>query len=238
MVSTTSFAQKTSNTENLFLVNMSYSLQLPQADLKARFGQNLAAGIGAEYITGKNNLILGLHTDVLFGTQVLEDVIGSLRNDEGNIIANDRGVVEVLLRQRGLHIRGQVGKIFPVSERNRRSGIRLTLGAGFLQHKVRIQDEPQRFVPQLDDTYKKGYDQLTNGLAISQFVGYQFRSLDGRINLHLGVELVEGFTKNRRSFNFDSMMRDDDQRIDMLLGFKLNWSLPIYFQSTGEDIIY
>ena len=144
----------------------------------------------------------------------------------------------ILLRERGLHINGHIGKIFPLSDKNRRSGIRVTVGAGFLQHKVRIQDDPQRLVPQLLDDYRKGYDRLTNGFALSQFVGYQIMSLDGRLNVYLGVEFIEGFTQNRRSLNFDTMLQDTDKRFDMLLGFKLNYSLPFYLNSSPDDIIY
>ncbi len=231
-------AQTARNKGNLITVNAAYSLQLPQGDMQDRFGQNLAAGLGVDYITAKSNIILGVHGDFLFGANVKEDVIASLRNDEGNIIANDKGITDIVLRQRGLHLNAHVGKIFALSKRNKRSGIRFTVGAGLLQHKVRIQDEPQRFVPQLSQEYKKGYDRLSNGLALSQFLGYQWISLDGRMNLHLGVEVIEAFTKSRRSFNFDTMMPDDTQRFDMLLGFKLNYSLPFYLSKSADDIIY
>lgn len=231
-------AQKNRSESNVFLVNISYSFQLPLADMEDRFGQNLAAGLGVDYITAKHNFIFGLQSDFLFSSNVKEDVLASLRNDEGNIIATDKGISNVLLRERGLHLNAHIGKIFALSEKNKRSGIRFTLGAGLLQHKVRIQDEPQRFVPQLSKEYKKGYDRLTNGLALSQFLGYQMMSLDGRLNLYLGVEFVEAFTKNRRSFDFDTMMQDDTKRLDMLLGFKLNYSLPFYLDSSPGDIIY
>ena len=59
------------------------------------------------------------------------------------------------------------------------------------------------------------------------------------INFTLGVEAIQGFTQNRRSFNFDTQMQDTAMRLDALLGAKLTWTLPFYLGSDrSEEIIY
>jgi hypothetical protein len=72
------------------------------------------------------------------------------------------------------------------------------------------------------------YDRLTNGLCLSQFLGYTNFSNSRRINFYAGLEFMEGFTKNRRNYNFDTAMKDDASRLDFFLGFKLGWIIPLY----------
>lgn len=235
-----SFAQNTArlNEGNAILVNFSYGYQIPSADLRERFGNNGNIQTGVEYLT-KSNFIFGINGGLLFGSIVKQDVLAGLRTQEGFIIANDRQPADIQLRQRGWYAGGLVGKLFSLDPNNPRSGIRIALGAGLLQHKIRIQDEPQRVVAPLDREYKKGYDRLTNGLAISQFIGYQLLSVDRRLNFTLGVEAIQGFTQNRRAFNFDTQMQDTAMRLDVLFGGRITWTLPFYLGSEGSsEIIY
>ena len=39
---------------------------------------------------------------------------------------------------------------------------------------------------------------------------------------------MEGFTQNRRDWNYTEMMKDDKQRLDLLFGLKVGWMLPLY----------
>lgn len=220
------------------LINLSYAYQIPSADLSSRFGNNFNLGLNTEYITSKSNLIFGLEGSFIFGNQVKTDVIANLRTPEGWILANDGTVAEILLRQRGFYIGGLVGKIFSLSKSNPRSGIRITLGAGLLQHKIRIQDDPTRDVSALSDVYKEGYDRLTNGLALNQFIGYQLLSQNRRINFYIGLELTEGFTRSRRNFNFDTREAENQNRFDFLYGFRAGWVLPFYFGEGSDEIFY
>jgi hypothetical protein len=134
----------------------------------------------------------------------------------------------------GLHI----GKLFSIGLSNPRSGIRLGLGAGLLQHKIRIQDDPFKSVPQLSGEYKKGYDRLTNGFTITETVGYQVLSKNRRINLFAGFEFTQAFTQNRRDYNFDTMEKDENPRLDLLSGFRVSWILPFYFGKEADEIYY
>ncbi len=233
------YAQNTElNKGHGILLNFTFGGQLPGSDLADRFGPNLSIGSGIEYLTEKNNLIFGLEGHYLFGSDVKEDVLASLRTPEGEIIGNDKSYADIQLRERGLYIGALVGKLFSVSEKNPRAGLRVALGAGLLQHKIRIQDDPFRAVPQLLDDYKKGYDRLTNGLALRQFIGYQILSANRRTNFYIGLECTQGFTQSRRDFNFDTRMQDTARRLDLLFGIHAAWVLPFYFGKTASEIYY
>ncbi|HXH20060.1 MAG TPA: hypothetical protein VNJ07_13360, partial [Chitinophagales bacterium] len=91
----------------------------------------------------------------------------------------------------------------------------------------------------LNKEYRKGYDRLTSGFMLSQFIGYFF--LDAkkkRINCYAGIEVQEGFAKNRRSWNFDEKRRDDSLRNDILISIRLGWIIPFYRTQTEKYYYY
>ncbi len=223
------------NLGNVIALNFQFGAGVPAGDLSDRFGTTISIGTGMDFITEKNNLIFGWKGDFHFGNTVKENILGNLA-PEGFIFGNSLSAATELRRaQRGFYLGAHIGKIFPLSATNSRSGIRFTLGAGLLQHKIRLQQDPSNFVNQIAGDYAKGYDRLTNGLALRQFVGYQLLGNNKLVNFTVGLEFIQGFTQNRRSFNFDEMRADTDKRLDLLIGVKVGWTLPFYIgESTGE----
>ena len=122
---------------------------------------------------------------------------------------------------------GKIGKLFSMSSVNPNTGFTVLLGAGFLQHKIQIEDLNST-VPQFDGEYRKGYDRLSSGLAFTQFIGYTHLSLNRRINFYIGIEAVQAFTKGRRSTNFNTQTNGTNSRTDILFGPRVGWILPIY----------
>ena len=230
--------EKGFNHGDALLIHFYYSGHVPAGDMADRFGGSFMPGAGIDYQTDKGNLILGAEFGYLFGGTVKEDVLAPIRTPEGYIIGEQGGYSDIQLRERGIYLGGHVGKLFPVSEKNHRSGIRVTLGAGVLQHKIRVQDDPSQKAPQLADDYKKGYDRLSNGLALRQFIGYQHLGNEGRINFYAGLDLVQGFTQNRRSYNFDAFAQDTAKRTDLLIGIRVGWTLPFYIGRDPSEIYY
>lgn len=211
------------------LTNFSYAVNWTGGDLADRFGQHFSVGFGGEIITGKSNLLIGLQGQFIFGQKVRTDVLSNLRSPEGFIFGNDKNIADTQLRQRGFYVGASLGKIFPFNETNPRAGIKVQVSGGLWQHKIRIQDDPSRSVPQLEGDFKKGYDRLTNGLAFTPFVGYQLLSPDGRLNFFVGLEGMIGFTAGRRDFNFDTRTTDNESRVDFTYGLRVGWILPFYF---------
>lgn len=226
------------NVGNVLQVQLAYGAQMPGGDLADRFGYNFSIEGGLEWMTAKGNWTLGLHGQYLFGNRVKTDVLAALRTDEGYIIGNDRSPADIFLRERGLYLGLRAGKLIPLGGANARSGIKVAIGAGLLQHRIRIQKDPLRSVPQLQGDYRAGYDRLTNGPALHQFIGYQLLSRDGRINLYAGLEFFQAFTQNRRLVNFDTRTGEPGNRLDLLSGLRLGWILPFYSGKEADEIYY
>lgn len=230
------YFEERSNEGGVVLADFTYSVHLPAADLADRFGTHYSVGGKVEYLTAKDYLI-GLQSHFIFGSKIKEDVLAPLYNEAGFIFGSNGGVAELQLRQRGLYIGGHVGKVFRLNKAQR-SGIRATIGAGLYQHKIRVQDDPLVFIPFLSDEYKKGYDRLTNGLGLTQFVGYQYLGRKRRLNFLAGIELTQGFTQSRRSFNYDTREVDTASRFDFSVGFQIGWVLPFYIGENADAIEY
>jgi hypothetical protein len=212
------------------LVQATYSFQIPGRDLSKRFLNNNAIGLGYLYKTNKN-WFWGADGFFMFRDTIKEtSIFDSIKNSDGNIIDGNGIFAEVHIYERGFHMGFKGGKLIPVGGPNPNCGIILLGGVGFLQHKIRIENKDNA-APQIIDEYKKGYDRLTNGLALSQFIGYMYLGSSRLINFYAGVEFVEAWTQNRRSYNFDLMGPDNTKRTDLLYTIKVGWIIPLYKRS-------
>lgn len=204
---------------------------LPGGDLADRFGNDISAGAAVDLITD-HNLFIGAEAYYYFGQQVWEDPLDPIRNPDGSIIGRDLAFASVSLRNRGWYFGGRVGKLFPVGRRSR-TGIRAAIGGGWMQHKIRVQDDSES-VTQLTGDYIKGYDRLTGGPAISQFIGWQKLAEDRRSNFYIGLEFHQGFTNTLRDWDFAERRKLDDNRIDLRFGIRAVWTLPLYIGKPQE----
>lgn len=227
----------TSNEGPVLALPLTYAIQWPGGDLADRFGSNFNTGTGLQLFL-KSNWMMEVEGQLLFGQSVIPDVLAPLRSPEGYIFADDGGPANIALRERGFWLGASIGKLIPLFPGNKRSGLRFSLGAGLLQHKIRIQDDPQAYVPALRPEYKKGYDRLSNGLGLKEFIGYQHFSLNRRVNFYAGLEFMQGFTQSRRDWNTDEMATDNASRLDLLFGIRLGWILPFYLGDGGEAVYY
>lgn len=211
----------------LVAVNASYAQQFPGGDLAERFGTNNNIGVGA-WRKLPNNITLGAEGGFIFGNRVIEPgILGNVINSAGQVLDQDGVMADVFLFERGWSAFATVGRIFPLFGPNPNSGLHVKFGGGYLRHKVRVQTQ-QNVVPQLEEEYLEGYDRLTAGPAALTYLGYQHFGNKGRINFHIGVELIVGATRPLRAFNFDTEQYNKAQRLDLLSGLRLGWTLPIY----------
>lgn len=222
-------------TINAKLLSFSYALQAPAGDMADRFGPNNNLGVSF-YFKLSHNYLLGVEGNYLFGGSIREDtILNYLYTQSGGLIGTDGFYETVFLFERGTAFWGKFGKIIPVFHSNPNSGLTLLAGAGFLQHRIKL-SSPNETLPYVLNEYAKGYDRLTNGFALSQYVG--FTHLDKRklVNFTIGLEAMEGFTQSRRDWNFDQMKKDSAKRLDVLIGLKIGWILPFY--GSGEERVY
>jgi len=206
---------------------------IPGAEMHQRFGGHFGIGTGYRYKFA-SNVSVGISGQFLFGDQVKENgILSGIATDDGFLISQTGQPAVVNLFMRGFRGQVSVGKIFPWFGPNENSGLDVRLGVGVLSHKIRIQDEHNN-TPQVLEEYAKGYDRLTSGMMLNQYIGYNHTGNNQRINFSLGFVFSEAFTKNRRTWNFDVNAPLDQSRFDSQVGVQLIWYIPIYKRAPRE----
>jgi len=225
------------NLDGAVLVNLGYGPFASAGDLGDRFGGGWSIDGGATWMPKNSNLEFGFRVQYGFGTQLKEDVLSGLRTREGFIIGNQRSPADIQLRQRQLFIGPAAGYTLALGK-NKRAGIHLKTSLGYFFHRIRLQEDVVQVVPQLRDDLLPGYDRLTGGFAVHQFLGYQQLALDRRLNFYLGGEVMAGFTKALRNFDIPTgAPPSSDGRTDIVLGVKAGLIIPLYF-GEGREIFY
>ncbi len=217
-------------------ISFTYAHQFPGGDLGQRFGPN--SNVGAMFhIKDTKNRFWGFEATYLFSNNVTQPgLMQNLITSNNEIIANTGEIAEVLIQQRGWLITTNAGKLFPLRRSNPNSGILVKAGGGLMMHRIRLETQ-MHTVTQLEDEYLKGYDRLTYGFTLQQFVGYFHMSANRFANFFIGLESYQGFTRGRRSWNFDTQDVDDQPRFDLLVGLRAGWCIHIY-KRTGRDFYY
>ncbi|MBP6977454.1 MAG: hypothetical protein PHD61_06510 [Bacteroidales bacterium] len=211
---------------------------LPGGDIADRFGPNFTTG-GEFYVKTRKNFLIGAEGNFLFGNTVKneEEVLGPLLTDKGWVIDQYGSPADVFLYERGFSVLLKLGKIVPLFGPNPNSGLQFSLGGGYLQHKIRIENI-EGTVPQLLGDYKKGYDKLSGGFALSEFVGYIHYGNNRRINFFAGIELQQAWTSPMRPYDFNLMKKDTSGTLVLLYGIKAGWMIPFYRKSSAGYYYY
>jgi hypothetical protein len=218
-------------------VTVGYGYSTPGGDLANRFGNNGSIEVGF-HIKDKKNWYYGVQFNYLFGNKVHEpNLLSNLLTSRGEILDEQGQIATMFIQERGFNVFLQGGKLFPVIGPNKNSGLLITGGVGLLQHKIRIEHQEAK-ITQLEGEYLKGYDRLTNGLSVNQFIGYYHLSNNRLINFYIGAQATEGFTQSRREWNLDTQTQDNSKRLDMLFGLRAGWILNLYQRAPNDYYIY
>jgi hypothetical protein len=221
----------------IFNFVFNYTYMAPGGDLAERFGNIHNAGAGVQFKT-QRNWLFGAEASYQFGTDVKEsNMLYNLTNSNGNVMNGSGSPGDYSVGQRGFSMFGKAGKLFPVSWRNLNSGIVIMAGAGVYYHKVNI-STTRNDIPMLTEEYKKGYDRLSMGPALTQFIGYSYQSHSRFYNFYIGFDCMQAFTKSVRQYNFDTMQPDTKERLDLTFGARIGWMIPIYMQASSRDDEY
>lgn len=229
------FKKRQLHANDAVLINPSYNAQFPLVDMAKRFGFNSNVGLFIGYKFGKN-WFAGLEGNYLFGSMVKENqILNNISTVDGQQITNEGHINPNKLSEEGFSIKAEAGKIFRVSKKIPESGIYLLTGFGLLQHKILI-TQPARLVPQLDKTYRKGYDRMSNGPVLSLATGFMFTERKKLLKFNIGCQADIAFTKNRRAWNFDEERKDNTQRYDVFVGIKVGFIIPVYTNKDNVDL--
>ncbi len=234
-----SFAQKEEKAESEFVTMLfpSYAYQFPGGDLAKRFGNSSTIGPGF-LIKTKSNWLFGIDANFIFGNNIKEDsLLNNLLTNKGYVIDENGVYADLNFFERGFYSSFKIGKIFPVFGSNPNSGIVFLAGAGYIQHKIRIEVK-NNTAPQLRGDYKKGYDRFCDGIQLNEFIGYFYIGKTRLANFFAGFEFVQAWTENRRSMTFDIMRREDEKRLDLLYSFKIGWIIPLHKRQPKDYYYY
>jgi len=220
-----------------FINIFSYGVDLPGGDMADKYGLNLRFGASSSYYFQNSNISLGISVDYMLGQKVKNDPIANLRTSDGYIVSTGGLQNSLKISQRGLVFGAYMSKIFPFKHDKTRTGIRLDIGCYYFGHWTHFNDE-FGVIPQLVGEYKKGYDRMSGGLALKEFIGYQYLDQKSRISFIAGFEFFQAQTKSLRYNMYDSATTDTSKNFDMLFGFKAGWILPIYIEKSPEEIYY
>lgn len=223
--------------ESKVLASVHYGTGWTGGDLVHRYGYINLVGFSAGYKL-RNNWLFQTDASFLFGSQVkVQGLLSEITDSYGNItdVNGDPAAVNVICR--GITANIQVGKIIPLSRFQRNSGLLVHAGGGYLNHRIKIETQTQ-VVPMIELDYKKGYDRLTTGIGLMQFIGYAQLARNSFYNFYGGIYCIEGLTKERRSLHFDqpNVPVSTKTRLDILVGLKFGWFIPFY--STQKDNYY
>ncbi|MBS1634355.1 MAG: hypothetical protein JST26_00440 [Bacteroidetes bacterium] len=212
---------------NIPLVGIHFSGDIPKGDLAKRFGNNFSAG-GNFLYKFKKNFVVGAECSYFFSKNVKEDVLAQMRTSEGFVIDNEGYPADLRMTERGWNAYIVVGKIFPkIGGHNPNCGLIAWVGGGYMQHKIKLYDANKK-VAAVNGNLKKGYDRLSGGPALTQFLGYMYLSNNRLTNFYVGIECFEGFTQSFRVYNYDTGLKDTKKRLDLQFGIRVGWILPLY----------
>lgn len=224
------------DTISVVLIKINVGFYTPFGELKDRYGEFAKLGFDLNKKT-KKNYEFGISGSYIFGNMIREpDLLKSISNSSGAIIDQNGAFGETRFYMRGWNFTAQVGKLFPFKGYNPNSGLLVQLGAGFLSHKIRIEDF-NRSIPQLSKEYLKGYDRLAGGVCFQQFIGYQFLSNKKKVNFYAGIEVQQAITQSLRTYNYETGLPYSGNRFDGFVGIKAGWILPLY-KRTSKDFFY
>lgn len=204
-----------------------YGVGIPMTDLGDRFGMLFTLGGSLSYLS-KTGFYAGVNYSYLFGSEVKEDVLSNLRTPEGGILGRDMQFANVYLRSRGSHLNFNAGYLLRFASHRVRSGLLLSGGAGLLAHRIRVVDDFNS-IAQVSGDYIKGYDRLSRGISMLQSITYMHLSGDKLINFYVKLQIIEGFTNDKRKNNYNRSPVKD-RRVDILPSLEIGWIIPIYMK--------
>ena len=209
-------------------------VNFPLKDMKERFGSNLSFSLGSNYIFPSNWLLNGEYI-YYYSDNVKEDVLAPFRTSTGLLLGDDDQTADTYLRQRGFYLGLGIGKLFPFNNRSR-SGIKVLINGGILQHYIKFMDE-RNSIPMIRAGRHIGYDRLTRGFALKESVTYKHMSKNRLVNFDVGLDFMQGFTSEVRAYNFDTGLATINSRLDMMIGARIIWYLSFY-KGGAETTIY
>ncbi|MBS1647990.1 MAG: hypothetical protein JST67_11680 [Bacteroidetes bacterium] len=220
------------SSHHFVMVGIHLEGDLPFGDMASRFAGNLNVGVPIVYKT-QNNMLFGVEGNYFFSGNVRENPLNYMYNSYGSITGSGGTPANIRLNERGFTVYAIIGGIIKALGTNKNSGLMAYAGFGYMEHQIHIADIGRNLAA-INGDMKKGYDRLTGGFAMEQFIGYAFLAKNRIVNIYGGFTFQEGFTTGLRGYQYDTMQPDSKKRNDILIGIRLGWFLPLYKKAPKE----
>jgi hypothetical protein len=210
------------------LISATFGYQFPGGDLAKQFGSNSSIG-GSIMFKTKSNWLFGIEGNFMFGQTVKnsDSLLTIISTELGFIIDASGYYADMVYYERGFNFFGKFGKVIPLLSPNPNSGFTLVAGAGYIQDKIRIHN-PGNTAPQLLGDYKKGYDRLNGGLAVTGSLGYMYLSNTRLMNFSVAFEFMQAWTTPYRERDFDTGLKDTRKLSSQFYTLRVSWIIPLY----------
>lgn len=240
IASSTLFAQVNIHDSTIFtsLIYATYGYQFPGGDLAKQFGSNSSIGGGFMFKT-RHNWMFGVEGNFMFGQSVKnsDSLMKSISTSDGFLIDANGFYADMVYYERGYNFLFRFGKVIPVLSPNPNCGFTILAGAGYIQDKIRIHN-PGNTAPQILGDYKKGYDRLNGGVALTGSLGYMFLSNTRLLNFSASLEFMQAWTTPYRERNFDTGLKDTRKLSSQFYTIRVCWMIPLYRRVPKEFYVY
>ncbi|MEI7499208.1 MAG: hypothetical protein WCK84_02065 [Bacteroidota bacterium] len=220
------------------LISATFGYQFPGGDLAKQFGSNASIG-GSIMFKTRNNWLFGAEGNFMFGQTVKnsDSLLKIISTRQGFVIDANGYYADMVFYERGFTFFGKFGKVIPLLAPNPNSGFTILAGAGYIQDKIRIHN-PGNTAPQLLGDYKKGYDRLNGGFAVTGALGYMYLSNTRLVNFSLSFEFMQAWTNPYRERDFDTGKKDTRKLSSQFYSVRVSWIIPLYRRVPKEFYVY
>jgi hypothetical protein len=223
-----------------FFLPVTFGIGWPSADLAERFGVSYRAGTGCFY-RGFSGWTFGIEGDFWFGDVVKnrDKILRAVSNEQGVVLDHLGMDANLMTFQRGWIATTFIGKLFRVWNHNPNSGVLITLGGGYLQHRIRLESgHQQSIIYQIENEYQRGYDRLNTGWHGRMYVGYLHASNYQTYNFMIGIEHLIGTTRSVREFDYSTGTHDLQPLSNGLTTVKFTWYFSMYKEKITKEKKY
>jgi len=213
--------------ETFFGGTAHYMYQVLSGDKSQQYGSNSNLGFNLN-VKLRNNITLGMEGQFLFGSQYKDlGVLGNMVTSGGFIIGEDNSIETPELEGRGGNFFVEVGKIFPLNNKNKNSGLHIKGGLGYLFYSA-YNTADVRSVTQLSGEYFNGYNRLESGLSVNSFLGYTLYSKSKLVNGSIGLQMIYSTTKFQGALDYSTgLVHDQSARSSFFIGPKIGMTVVL-----------
>jgi len=220
------------------MIYATYSYQFPGGDLAKQFGSNSTIGGGLMFKT-RHNWMFAAEGNFMFGQSVrnTDSLLRHISTPEGYVIDENGYIADIIYYERGYTFFAKFGKVIPLLSPNPNCGFNIMAGAGYIQDKIRIHN-PNNTAPQLRGDYKKGYDRLNGGIAVTGAIGYMYLSNSRLMNFSASFEFMNAWTTPYRERDFDTGRQQKGTMNSQFYTIRVCWIIPLYRRVPKEFYMY